>query len=51
MPGSQSLAASGSLRELYVWQTGASADGVAQLRAQRPDLAVDFGAEPTVAAR
>ncbi len=45
------LAASGSLRELYVWQTGASAEGVAQLRAQRPELVVDFGAESTAAAR
>ncbi len=34
--GLASLAASGSLREFYVWQTGATADGVAQLRAQRP---------------
>ena len=45
------LATSGSLRELYVWQTGASAEGVAQLRAQRPELVVDFGAESTAAAR
>ena len=45
------LATSGSLRELYVWQTGASAEGVAQLRAQRPKLIVDFGAESTAAAR
>ena len=45
------LAASGSLRELYVWQTGVSAEGVAQLRAQRPELIVDFGAESTAAAR
>ena len=49
--GLASLAASGSLRELYVWQTGASAEGVAQLRAQRPELVVDFGAESTAAAR
>ncbi len=45
------LAASGSLRELFVWQTGVSAEGVAQLRAQRPELIVDFGAESTAAAR
>ncbi len=45
------LATSGSLRELYVWQTAASAEGVARLRAQRPELVVDFGAESTAAAR
>ena len=49
--GLASPAASGSLRELYVWQTGASAEGVAQLRAQRPELIVDFGAESTAIAR
>jgi hypothetical protein len=49
--GLAQLARSTSLRELYVWQTGASAEGVAQLRSQRPELAVNFGAEPTAAAR
>jgi uncharacterized membrane protein/mono/diheme cytochrome c family protein len=38
------LAASEPLRELYVWQTGASAEGVTRLRAERPQLTVDFGA-------
>lgn len=49
--GLAQLGDSASLRELYVWQTGASADGVAQLRARRPDLVVDFGAQPAAAAR
>jgi uncharacterized membrane protein len=41
--GLEALAASGSLRELYVWQTSATEAGVARLREQRPDLDVDFG--------
>lgn len=49
--GVETLASSASLRELFLWQTGVSADGVARLREQRPDLAVDFGASaPTATA-
>jgi len=42
--GLATLAGSGSLRELYVWQTSATEAGVARLREQRPELTVDFGA-------
>lgn len=45
--GLATLASSGSLRELYVWQTSATEAGVARLREQRPELAVDFGAAAT----
>jgi uncharacterized membrane protein/mono/diheme cytochrome c family protein len=45
--GLAELARSASLREVYIWQTGASAEGVAQLRARRPEILVNFGAEPT----
>jgi uncharacterized membrane protein len=45
--GLDALADLPSLREVYVWQTGATAEGVARLRERRPDLRVDFGAEPT----
>jgi len=38
------LAGSGSLRELYVWQTAVTAVGVARLHEQLPKLAVDRGA-------
>jgi hypothetical protein len=48
--GLAQLTTSASLRELYVWQTGVSPAGVAELRRQRPQLAVNFGAEPSAAA-
>jgi uncharacterized membrane protein len=47
--GLDALAASASLREVFLWQTGATDAGVARLRALRPDLAVDFGASPSAA--
>ena len=43
--GLEALAELPSLREVYLWQTGATPPGVARLREQRPDLRVDFGAE------
>jgi len=49
--GLAQLADSTALRELYVWRTGATAEGVAQLRARRPDLVVSFGAEPAATVR
>jgi uncharacterized membrane protein/mono/diheme cytochrome c family protein len=49
--GLAQLGASTSLQDLYVWQTGASAAGVEELRKQRPQLTVDFGAEPAAASR
>lgn len=49
--GVEALASSAALRELFLWQTGVSAAGVARLREQRPELAVDFGASaPTATA-
>lgn len=45
--GLEALAAIPSLREVYLWQTGATAAGVARLRGRRPELRVDFGAEAT----
>jgi hypothetical protein len=39
-----------SLRQVYLWQTAVTDDGVAALRAARPDLVVDTGAEPPVTA-
>jgi len=47
--GIAALAASRTLRELFVWQTAVSADGAARLREQRPGLAVDLGATATAA--
>jgi uncharacterized membrane protein len=49
--GLDALAASASLREVFLWQTGATDAGVAKLRAQRPDLAVEFGANAAAAER
>jgi uncharacterized membrane protein len=43
--GLDALAELPSLREVYLWQTGATPVGVARLRERRPDLRVDFGAE------
>jgi uncharacterized membrane protein len=37
------LAGMPALEELYVWQTGVSADGAARLRAQRPNLVIQAG--------
>ena len=45
--GIAALAASGTLRELFVWQTAVSPDGAARLREKRPGLAVDLGAAAT----
>jgi len=42
--GIAALAASRTLRELFVWQTAVTAGGAARLREQRPVLAVDIGA-------
>jgi len=47
--GIAALAASGTLRELFVWQTAVSPDGAARLREKRPGLAVDLGAAATAA--
>jgi cytochrome c len=47
--GIAALAASDSLRELFVWQTAVSPDGAARLREKRPGLAVDLGATATAA--
>ncbi|HEX7237895.1 MAG TPA: c-type cytochrome domain-containing protein, partial [Gammaproteobacteria bacterium] len=44
--GIAALAASRTLRELFVWQTAVTPDGAARVRAQRPELAVDVGAAP-----
>jgi len=41
--GLESLVRIGSLRELYLWQTGVSAEGVERLRLQRPELRVELG--------
>jgi len=49
--GLDALGQIATLRELYVWQTGVTASGVAQLRARRPELVVDFGAQATTTAR
>jgi uncharacterized membrane protein len=43
--GLEALAASSSLREVYVWQTTATAAGAARLREQRPNVAVNLGSE------
>jgi uncharacterized membrane protein len=40
------LASSGSLRELFVWQTAVTVAGAARLRELRPALAVDLGGTP-----
>jgi hypothetical protein len=37
------LAGMPALEELYVWQTGVSAEGAARLRAQRPNLVIQAG--------
>jgi hypothetical protein len=44
--GIAALAASGTLRELFVWQTAVTPQGAARLREQRPGLAVDTGVTP-----
>jgi uncharacterized membrane protein len=41
------LASSGSLRELFVWQTAVTVAGAARLRELRPALTVDLGGTPT----
>jgi len=41
------LAASRTLRELFVWQTAVTPRGAARLRDQRPGLVVDLGVEQT----
>jgi len=40
------VASSGSLQELFVWQTAVTVAGAARLRKLRPALAVDLGATP-----
>ena len=40
------LASSGSLRELFVWQTAVTVAGAARLRERHPALAVDLGTAP-----
>ena len=47
--GIAALAASRTLRELFVWQTAVSPDGAARLREQRPGLVVDLGTAATAA--
>jgi len=47
--GIATLAASRTLRELFVWQTAVSPEGAARLREQRPGLAVDLGTPATAA--
>jgi hypothetical protein len=44
--GLDALAASRTLREVFVWQTAVTPQGAARLREQRPELAVDLGATP-----
>jgi uncharacterized membrane protein/mono/diheme cytochrome c family protein len=39
-----------TLREVFLWQTGVSADAAARLRARNPDLAVDVGSGAPLAA-
>jgi uncharacterized membrane protein len=40
----ETLAKSATLLELFLWQSGVSADGAARLRALRPDVTINFGA-------
>jgi Leucine Rich Repeat (LRR) protein len=42
--GLHALARSASLKRLYLWETGVSEAGVAELEELRPDLAVQMGA-------
>jgi len=44
--GLTALAASRTLRELFVWQTAVSPEGASRLREQRPALDVDLGVTP-----
>jgi uncharacterized membrane protein len=44
------LGSSATLREVFLWQTGVSADAAAKLRARNPDLAVDVGSGAPFAA-
>jgi hypothetical protein len=45
------LGSSATLREVFLWQTGVSADAAARLRARNPDLAVDVGSGAPLAAQ
>ena len=45
--GLAALAASRTLREIFVWQTAVSPDGAERLREQRPGLAVKLGSVST----
>jgi uncharacterized membrane protein/mono/diheme cytochrome c family protein len=48
--GIETLAAIPTLRELYLWQTGVSAEGAADLRARKSELRIDIGTvEPSAA--
>jgi uncharacterized membrane protein len=47
--GLASLAASGTLREIFVWQTAVTPGGATRLREQRPGLVVDLGTPATAA--